>query len=365
MKPSSHEMSEPEEEDLDDYSDDLLAPAVLGFPQEQSLQPALSETITPLSAGAGQRLDRYLSSRYCRTSRASLQRWIADGHVTINAHAAKSSYTLKSGDVIHVTPPAPVALNAWSAQPMALDIVHEDADVMVINKPAGLVVHPAAGHADGTLVNGLIAHHPAIISVARAGIVHRLDKDTSGLMVVAKTSAAQFSLVQQLQARSVKREYLALAWGALASQRIETLMGRDAKHRQRMAVLPEALGDRRGKDAITDVKQLARSMLFGLEVSLVRCALQTGRTHQIRVHLEHVKHPIVGDRTYCRHAPSSSRLGDAKANIESLMAGQALHAQRLSFTHPILGKVLSFVAQPPSSFRELLKLACIAESVWA
>lgn len=365
MKPGGHEFSEPEEEDLEDYSDDLPAQVALDLAKEANPEPPLTETISERSSGAGQRLDRFLSSLYPRTSRASFQRWIAEGCVSVNAQTAKPSYQLRAGDVVRVVPPKPSAVNAWTAQAMSLDIVHEDSDVMVINKPAGLVVHPAAGHDRGTLVNGLIAHYPAIASVARAGIVHRLDKDTSGLMVAAKNSAAQFSLVKQLQARSVKREYLALAWGAVTSQRIETLMGRDARHRQRMAVLPKTTSDSRGKEAITEVKQLARSTLFGLDVSLVRCALQTGRTHQIRVHLEHLKHPIVGDRTYARHGPSPSRLGDAKTSIESLMPGQALHAQRLSFVHPTSGETLSFTALPPRGFLELLKLAAIKNSSWA
>lgn len=361
MKPGHHEVSEPEKEDASDYSDDLADEGGEFADDAVAAEPAVTIKLDAQSPALGQRLDRFLATLYPRTSRSSLQRWIADACVLVGGAPAKASHGLKQGDVISVVPPAPQPVNAWVAEPMDLCIVHEDADVMVIDKPAGLVVHPAAGHAQGTLVNGLLAHHPAISTVARAGIVHRLDKDTSGLMVVAKTAAAQFSLVQQLQARTVRREYLALAWGLLSSQRVQTMMGRDVVHRQRMAVLPAG----KGKEAITDIAQLVVSTLFGVEVTLARCSLQTGRTHQIRVHLEHLKHPIVGDRTYSRHAPSASRLGEGKAVMESIIAGQALHAQRLSFVHPSSGKTLSLAAKPPSPFCALLAQAGIKESAWA
>lgn len=364
MKPGGHEMLESEQEGLDDYSDDLLESGALPALAPDAEAPR-TETLAAASVGLGQRLDLFLALLYPRTSRSSLQRWIADGCVQVNGRSAKPSYALKESDVVTAVPPAPQPVNAWVGEAMELAIVHEDADVMVINKPAGLVVHPAAGHVSQTLVNGLIAHHPPIITVARAGIVHRLDKDTSGLMVVAKTPAAQLSLVGQLQARTVKREYLALAWGVLESQKLQTMMGRDPHHRQRMAVLSAARGSLSGKEAITEIAQLAVCKLYGCDASLVRCRLHTGRTHQIRVHLEHLKHPIVGDRTYDRHAPAASRLSDGKAAIEALMPGQALHAQRLSFVHPITEKTLSFSVAPPQAFLTLLGWAGINASCWA
>jgi 23S rRNA pseudouridine1911/1915/1917 synthase len=227
-----------------------------------------------------------------------------------------------------------------------------------LNKPVGLVVHPAAGHPSGTLVNGLIYRYPEIREVARAGIVHRLDRDTTGLMVAARSQQAQIGLVRQLQDRAVSRQYLALAWGRLQGKRtIESSIGRDPRDRQKMAVVPEE----KGKPAITHVQALSPGELFGVEVSLARCVLETGRTHQIRVHLESIKHPIVGDITYRRHSPHSTRLSGGKEKIQKLMPGQALHAQKLRFDHPISGKEMSFSAPIPANYRELLALAGIAD----
>jgi 23S rRNA pseudouridine1911/1915/1917 synthase len=307
--------------------------------------------------GAPERADRFLCAQFPDLSRSLLQRWIADGLVTIDGQTIKSSQTIRPGQRIVVTPPEPSPANDWVAEPMDLDLVAEDDSILVVNKPAGLVVHPAAGHASGTLVNGLMAHCPGIGQVPRSGLVHRLDRDTTGLMVVAKTIPAQVSLVAQLQERSVSRQYLALVWGVVSAQTLDTFMGRDPKDRQRMAVLPEG----KGKHAITHVKPLAKGELFGMPVTLVRCRLETGRTHQIRVHLEHIQHPLVGDRTYTRHAPHASRIQEGAKRIQETLVGQALHAQRLSLRHPTSNQLVTWSINPPPAFMSVLGLAGISE----
>jgi 23S rRNA pseudouridine1911/1915/1917 synthase len=331
---SSHLAPQDLEEESDDYSGE-------GF------QQIIAQDMS------GQRLDHVLASLFSQTSRSQLQRWIADGYVLLNGQAAKPSQPVKAGQSLEVSPPRPEPVNDWQPQAMELSIVHEDDQVLVIHKPAGLVVHPAAGHASGTLVNGLLGHCGQLAVLPRCGIVHRLDRDTTGLMVVAKTGPAQLSLVAQLANRTVSRRYLALAWGKVGAQTVTTQIGRDPRDRQRMAVLPEP----KGKPAITEIKPLAQGELFGKEVTLVRCTLQTGRTHQIRVHLEHLGCPIVGDRAYARKSPPPSKLGQGAKLIEGLLPGQALHAFSLKFEHPESGKVVAFVAPLPENLLEIFKLA--------
>ncbi len=351
MNSSAHERDEDLEEWSLDYSGAGLSDSGegLALPQE-------TQTFRIEEDRAHGRLDQFLSEQFPALSRSVLQRWIADGHVLVGGKTVKPSLSLKAGQQIQVTPPAPEPVNDWVAEPISLDIVYEDPDLVVVNKPVGLVVHPAAGHPSGTLVNGLIHRYPEMREVARAGIVHRLDRDTTGLMVAARSQQAQIGLVRQLQNRSVSRQYLALAWGQLSGRRtIQSSIGRDPRDRQKMAVLP----DEKGKPAITHIQPIAKGELFGLEVSLVRCLLETGRTHQIRVHLESIKHPIVGDITYLRHSPHSTRLSGGKEKIQKLMPGQALHAQRLQFDHPVSGKEMTFSAPIPPNYRELLLLAGI------
>ncbi len=354
MKDGAHEDSEDLEEWSEDYSgvdehSDLASKAT-----HSSALPARSLEVD--QASLGQRLDVFLSTLYPEVSRSQIQRWIADGFVTIDARIPKAGASLRTGQVLSICPPDPEPVNSWQAEVMPLSIVYEDEDVIVLNKPSRLVVHPAAGHATGTLVNGLIAHFPAISHIARSGVVHRLDQDTTGLMVAAKSVAAQLGLVGQLQDRTVSRQYLALVWGRVARQTLSTYMGRDPRDRQRMSVLPEG----KGKKAVTHVRPLGSGDLFGMPVTLLECKLETGRTHQIRVHLESIKNPIVGDRTYSRYGPHSSRLSGGSKTIESLLPGQALHAQKLSFLHPVLGETLRFNAEPPANFIELLGLAGIS-----
>ncbi len=282
----------------------------------------------------GLRLDQALARMFPQYSRNRLQVWLAAGHIRLDGARGEARQAVRGGERVDLAPPsAPDA--APRAQKMPLAIVHEDADLIVIDKPAGLVVHPGAGVPDRTLMNGLLAHCPALAGVPRAGIVHRLDKDTSGLLVVAKTVEAQVSLVRQLETRSMRRTYLAVVQGdPPTSGLIDAPVGRDTRARTRMAVT------RRGKDAVTRYRVLER---YG-HAALVECRLESGRTHQIRVHFQHIRHPLVGDTVYRR----GTRHGLA-------FARQALHAVELSLVHPRTGKTVTWRAEPPADFQKLLK----------
>jgi 23S rRNA pseudouridine1911/1915/1917 synthase len=276
----------------------------------------------------GERLDKVLTTVAPEFSRSHLQGLVADGRVELAGRVVTSSSTrVKAGQRGRIELVRPAQELAFTPQPMALDIVHEDAHVLVVNKPAGLVVHPAAGNWSGTLLNGLLARDPASAALPRAGIVHRLDKDTSGLMVVGRTLEGVTGLVRDIAARVVHRQYIALAHGRLehAQEIIEAPIGRDPRVRVRMAVVAS------GRPARTDVEELA----FAQGIAAVRCTLHTGRTHQIRVHMAHRGHPLVADETY----GGRPALG---------MTRQALHAQRLAFRHPVTGRQLAFEAPPPA-----------------
>lgn len=281
------------------------------------------------------RIDRVLATLVPEFSRSYLQQMLADSAVQLNGRAVvKASLRVSAGARLRVElRPTPQAM-AFVAQPMALDIVYEDADLMVVNKPAGLVVHPAAGHWSGTLLNGLLAYNAVASSLPRAGIVHRLDKDTSGLMVVAKTRMAMDALVRLIAAREVHREYLAVAhgtWREPLTLDVDRPIGRDPVHRLRMAVLGAASAG--AKPARTTVRVLEQ--VDG--AVLVSCQLHTGRTHQIRVHMGSLGHPLVGDGLYG---------GRPLFGLER----QALHATWLRFAHPINGRPLSFFCVPPQDF---------------
>jgi 23S rRNA pseudouridine1911/1915/1917 synthase len=283
----------------------------------------------------GLRLDQALARLFPQYSRSRLQAWLKAGHIRVDGASAEASRAVTGGERVALSPPALPGAAAPRAQKMPLDIVFEDRDLIVINKPAGLVVHPGAGQPDRTLLNGLLAHAPSLAGVPRAGIVHRLDKDTSGLLVVAKNVEAQAKLAQQLAERSMTRVYLALVQGdPPASGMIDAPLGRDQHARTRMTVT------RRGKEARTRYRVLER---FG-RAALVECRLETGRTHQIRVHFQHIRHPLVGDPVYRR----GTRHGIA-------FARQALHAAELTLVHPKSGKTMSWRAAPPKDFEQLLK----------
>jgi 23S rRNA pseudouridine1911/1915/1917 synthase len=292
----------------------------------------LAATVPP--AMGGLRLDQALARLFPQYSRSRLQAWLAAGHVLVDGAKLDARRPVAGGEQVSLKPP-PSPLEAPQAQKMPLKIVHEDAALIVIDKPAGLVVHPGAGQPDRTLLNALLAHAPALAGVPRAGIVHRLDKDTTGLLVVAKTVEAQTSLVRQLAERSVKRIYLALVQGdPPASGIIDAPVGRDPRSRVRMAV------NERGKEARTSFRVLER---FG-HAALVECRLETGRTHQIRVHFQHIRHPLVGDTVYRR----GTRHGLA-------FPRQALHAAELSLVHPQSGQAMTWHAPLPRDMKKLLE----------
>ena len=292
-------------------------------------------TATVPVAFGGLRFDQVLARVFPQYSRNRLQAWLKSGHITLDGRSAEARQAMTGGERIVLEPPAVSGAAAPKAQRMPLKIVHEDSDILVIDKPAGLVVHPGAGQPDGTLLNGLLAHAPRQAGVPRAGIVHRLDKDTSGLLVVAKTVEAQADLAKQLAERSMRRIYLAVVQGdPPASGVIDAPMGRDPRSRVRMAVT------HRGKPARTAFRVVER---FG-HAALVECRLETGRTHQIRVHLQHIRHPLVGDTVYrrgTRHGLPFPR--------------QALHAAELTLTHPRSRKVMTWRAPLPRDLKRLLK----------
>lgn len=287
---------------------------------------------------AGLRLDQALARVFPQYSRSRLQAWLKEGALLIEGGTAQGKRAVSGGEKVALTVPASAANESPLAQRLPLAVVHEDSDILVIDKPAGLVVHPGAGNPDLTLLNALLAHAPALAGVPRAGIVHRLDKDTSGLLVVAKTLIAQTSLVRQLQARTMGRTYTALVWGSVRGAKgiVDAPIGRDARSRTRMAVTD------RGKAARTGYEVLER--LPG--ATLLACKLESGRTHQIRVHLQSIGHPLVGDPVYRRGAKSQALDGFNR---------QALHAARLELDHPRTGRARRWESPLPEDFRRLLK----------
>ena len=287
---------------------------------------------------AGLRLDQALARVFPQYSRSRLQAWLKEGVLLIEGAAAQGKRAVSGGETVLLSVPADAPGASPLAQRLPLAVVHEDADILVIDKPAGLVVHPGAGNPDLTLLNALLAHAPALAGVPRAGIVHRLDKDTSGLLVVAKTLTAQTSLVRQLQARTMGRTYTALVWGGVRGAKgiVDAPIGRDARSRTRMAVTD------RGKPARTGYEVLER--LPG--ATLLACKLESGRTHQIRVHLQSIGHPLVGDPVYRRGAKSQAPEGFNR---------QALHAARLELVHPRTGRARRWESPLPEDFRRLLK----------
>ncbi len=290
---------------------------------------------------AGLRLDQALARMFPEFSRSRLQAWLKDGTLQVEGGATEAKRAVLGGERVRLAAAALAGETEAVAQALPLSLVHEDGDILVIDKPAGLVVHPGAGNPDRTLMNALLAHAPELAGVPRAGIVHRLDKDTSGLLVVARTLEAQTSLVRQLQARSMGRTYQALVWGAprVARGVVDAPIGRDPRSRTRMAVVD------RGKPARTHWEVVER--LPG--ATLLSCKLESGRTHQIRVHLQSIGLPLVGDPVYRvgakSHAPAAL-LGDFRR--------QALHAARLELEHPRTGVAMRWDSPLPADFRALL-----------
>ena len=287
---------------------------------------------------AGLRLDQALAKLLPSHSRSRLKRWIDEGWVTLDGAAAPGRERLGGGESLLVREPPAIDVVDDVAQPIALAIVFEDDAILVLDKPAGLVVHPGAGNRSGTLLNALLHHTPSLAALPRAGIVHRLDKDTSGLMVVAKSAQAQTDLVRQLAARTVSRHYLALVRGDLArSIVIDAPIGRHPIQRTKMAVVAK------GKPARTHVDVIERHRV----TTLVRCRLTTGRTHQIRVHLASIDHPLIGDPVY---GGRSGSLQDALRTFPR----QALHAERLALVHPVTRRECTWTSPLPADFAALL-----------
>lgn len=310
------------------------------------------ETVAPEEAGA--RLDRWLADRLSDLSRSRIKALILDGVVTVDGETVAEPKTpVKPGSQVCVAVPPPSPAEP-EPQAIALSVVYEDSDLIVIDKPAGMAVHPAPGSPDGTLVNALLAHCAGALSgiggVARPGIVHRLDKDTSGLIVCAKTDAAHQGLARQFAEHSAGRRYLAVAWGrpSPAAGRIEGPIGRDPKNRKRMAVVRAGSG----KPAVTHYET---ERALGLGASLIACRLETGRTHQIRIHLAHIGHPLIGDPLYGRATPARRKaLPEGARRAADGFPRQALHAGRLAFTHPTRGEEMVFDSPIPADMTALI-----------
>lgn len=295
-------------------------------------------------AMAGKRLDQVLARLLTDFSRARLQAWIRDGLVTVDGRHWRPRDKVLGGEQVEVSVVMEAQVEA-AAQSMPLDILYEDLEILVVNKPAGLVVHPAAGNWDGTLLNGLLYHDPDLARLPRCGIVHRLDKDTSGLLVVAKTLRAHGSLVAQLQARSVRRQYRAVVHGVpVIGDTVDAPIGRHPTQRMRMAVTPG------GRPSVTHYRVAERFRAH----SLLEVSLETGRTHQIRVHLTHVHYPILGDPVYGgRLRLPAGATADLLQVIRSFRR-QALHAWRLSLSHPASAEQMAWEAPLPADMQALL-----------
>jgi len=299
---------------------------------------------TPPEAN-GQRLDVWLHAQLPDQSRSRLQALIRAGQVTLDGHPAPPNHRLRPGQRVVVTLPAPTPV-AVAPQAIPLVVLHEDGDLLVLAKPAGLVVHPAAGHADGTLVNALLHHCPDLPGIGgecRPGIVHRLDKDTSGVMVVAKTEAAMAGLVRQFKDHSITKEYCALLCGIpdRPAGRIEDAIGRSSHDRKKMAVQPV-----HGRPAVSHYTVVQRFAY----ACRVRIRIETGRTHQIRVHMAHLGHPVLGDTVYGRGMSGWLK----RHGLDGLVTRQMLHAERLVFQHPRTGRAMDLTAPLPPDFRAAL-----------
>jgi 23S rRNA pseudouridine1911/1915/1917 synthase len=297
-----------------------------------------------LPADQGQRVDQITAKQFPDYSRAHIQRWIKDGDLLVNSKEVKSKYIMQTDDAVSVNFLEESQL-VDLPEDIALDVIFEDAEILIINKPAGLVVHPGSGNRTGTLVNALLAHDENLSFLPRAGIVHRLDKDTSGLMVISKTESSYLNLVEQLKERSVTRTYLAMVVGVpVINKTINQPIGRHPKIRTKQAV------NQNGKEAITRF-----SILENLDgYSLLKVYLETGRTHQIRVHLSHIGFPIIGDPLYGSRNKFSRGSSEELKIIISNFKRQALHAEELQLNHPSSGELLSFKASMPSDMQTLL-----------
>jgi 23S rRNA pseudouridine1911/1915/1917 synthase len=339
LTPTPNMADLPLDPDFDDELDAEFAPVDIGI----DLSPIHLELHPD---ACGQRLDKVIAGLVPQFSRSRLQLWFDGGHVMVDGKPKRGKDTAYGDEVVVITPQSAPEDAAYTPEEMPLNIVYEDEHLIVVNKPAGLVVHPGAGNWSGTLLNGLLFHCPQLQGVPRAGIVHRLDKDTSGLMVIGKTLAAQTDLVRQLAARSVKREYFCLVWGTpQLSGTIDASMGRHPKDRIKMAVSTNFSA----KPAITHYLRLETGLLDRRPVSLVQCNLETGRTHQIRVHMQHLGFALVGDSTY------------GKQHLTPIFPRQALQARRLGLVHPATGEQCEWIVGLADDFAALIAQAGIPE----
>lgn len=299
---------------------------------------------------AGERFDWVVAQWLSDYSRSRLQEWIKAGWITLNGQPAKAKGKVSAGDVICAdldTALASLDVGEWEAQPLPLDIVYEDEHIIIVNKQAGLVVHPGAGNPDQTLINALLHHDPELATLPRAGIIHRLDKDTTGLLVVAKNLESHTNLVEQLQARSVKREYRAIVMGTMVSGgTVDQPLGRHPVDRTRQAVVSS------GKPAVTHYRVLERFRAH----TYLRVQLETGRTHQIRVHMAHIRHPIVGDSEYMGRLRLPAGATEALKQALRDFPRQALHAFSLGFQHPDTSEQVEFEAPVPDDIEQMLKI---------
>jgi 23S rRNA pseudouridine1911/1915/1917 synthase len=305
----------------------------------------IQQKLTIDQSTSGLRLDQALCQFLPDFSRSKIQDWIKQGFVTRDELSIRSKDKVYVGDEINLDIPETIKTYD-QPQPIEFEIIYQDEHIYVINKPAGLVVHPAAGHESGTLVNGLLFGDPALEQLPRAGIVHRLDKDTTGIMVVARSLQAHTALVDALQKRDIKREYVAIARGPITAGRtIEEPIARHPVDRKRMAV------QARGKEAVTHftVREKYRAHC------LIDVQLETGRTHQIRVHLAHIRHPLLGDPVYGGRLAIPAGISDQLEMVIRHFKRQALHAWRLSFDHPVTGEPLSFKAELPTDMQKLME----------
>lgn len=303
------------------------------------------EVIVPEEC-AGLRLDKVMATLFPAYSRSRLQEWIQQGQVLVNGKLSRAKDKLVGGEKITIDATLPTQTTEWIPQKIELPIVYEDDDILIINKPVGMVVHPAAGNQNNTMANALLDYLPQLAQLPRAGLIHRLDKDTSGLLIVAKTLTAQTHLVAELQARHIHREYVAIVNGVLISGgTVDEPIARHAKHRQRRAV---SAG---GKPAVTHYRIIERFAAH----TLLKVILETGRTHQIRVHLSHIGHPLLGDKTYGARPILPKNASDDLIQAIRHFKHQALHAKRLAFIHPVSKKAMEFQAPIPESLTTLIE----------
>lgn len=306
-------------------------------------QPTLTARIP--DEAAGRRFDQILAELFPDYSRSRLTSWVRAGAALLDGEQVLPRHIVRGGEAVELSVRMQREVGAVG-QDIALDIRYEDADLLVVNKPSGLIAHPGAGNPDGTLQNALLHHDPGLAEIPRAGLVHRLDKDTSGLMVVARTLRAHTALVEQLQARDVHRQYEAVVYGPMvAGGKVDVPIGRHPVDRLRQAVRED------GREAVTHYRVRERFRAL----TLIECRLETGRTHQIRVHMAHVRHPLVGDPTY----GGGLRLpkGATPALVEALRGfrRQALHAEKLEFDHPVGGALVSVTAERPADLEALVE----------